>query len=451
MSAVLRDRSAFWATGLMLFALFFGAGNLIFPAALGQQAGSHVFAAMFGFLLTGAGLPLVGIIAVAYANTADAQALAARVTPRYGLIYTVLLYLTIGPLFALPRTATVSFEIGVVPFLSEGQHGSRLPLALFSLLFFAVSYWLALSPGKLVSRIGKVLTPLLLVSIAVLVDYAALKPMGALQTAQGGYLEHPVATGLIEGYQTMDGLVSPVFAIIVIDAVRALGLHGRRQVLRMVAFSGGLAVLCLALVYVFIAYMGASSVAGIGLQENGAAVLAKVALHYFGDAGKALLAIIVFLACLTTSVGLITACAEYFNRILPRVSYFQFATLFTVISCLLANVGLSAIVKLSIPMLMLLYPLTIALILLAFLHRLFAGSRIVYVATMSLTGIAGLFDAAKIAFGFSPETVAQISHWLPYYDIGLGWLVPGAVGLAIGLLLHLAGVRLATPPQQPGV
>ena len=180
-------------------------------------------------------------------------------------------------------------------------------------------------------------------------------------------------------------------------------------------------------------------------------MLAKVALHYFGDAGKALLAIIVFLACLTTSVGLITACAEYFNRILPRVSYFQFATLFTVISCLLANVGLSTIVKLSIPMLMLLYPLTIALILLAFLHRLFAGSRIVYVATMSLTGIAGLFDAAKIAFDFSPETVAQISHWLPYYDIGLGWLVPGAIGLTIGLLLHLAGVRLATPPQQPGV
>ena len=197
--------------------------------------------------------------------------------------------------------------------------------------------------------------------------------------------------------------------------------------------------------------MGASSVAGIGLQENGAAVLAKVALHYFGGAGKALLAIIVFLACLTTSVGLITACAEYFNRILPRVSYFRFATLFTVISCLLANVGLSAIVKLSLPMLMLLYPLTIALILLAFLHRIFGGSRIVYVATMSLTGIAGLFDAAKIAFGFSPETVAQISHWLPYYDIGLGWLVPGAVGLAIGLLLHLAGVRLAEPPQQPGV
>ena len=109
MSAVLRDRSAFWATGLMLFALFFGAGNLIFPALLGQQAGAHVFAAMFGFLLTGAGLPLVGIIAVAYANTADAQALAARVTPRYGLVYTVLLYLTIGPLFALPRTAAVSF------------------------------------------------------------------------------------------------------------------------------------------------------------------------------------------------------------------------------------------------------------------------------------------------------------------------------------------------------
>lgn len=451
MSAPIRDKSAFWATGLMLFALFFGAGNLIFPAALGQQAGEQVFAAMAGFLATGAGLPLLGIVAVGYANTADAQALAARVTPLYGLVFTVLLYLTIGPLFAMPRTATVSFEIGVMPFLSEAQRASYLPLALFSLIFFALSYWLALSPGKLVSRIGKVLTPLLLTAIAILVGYAALRPMGALQAAHGSYAAHPFATGLIEGYQTMDGLVSPVFAIIITDAVRALGLHGRRQVLRMISLSGALAVSCLALVYVFIAYMGATSVAGIGLQDNGTAVLAKVAQHYFGDAGNLLLAVIVFLACLTTSVGLITACAEYFNRILPRVSYVAFATLFTVIPCLLANFGLSAIIKLSLPVLMLLYPLSIALILLAFLHRFFGGSRIVYVATMTATGIAGLFDAAKIAFDFSAETIARISAWLPFYDIGLGWLVPGAIGFLIGYALHLAGVRLSDPPQQPGV
>ena len=432
------DKSAFWATGLMLFALFFGAGNLIFPAMLGQQAGEHVFAAMFGFLLTGVGLPLLGIISVGYAGVRDAQSLAARVSPTYGLVFTLLLYLTIGPLFAMPRTATVSFEIGVVPFMAPGV-SQTVPLALFSLFFFALSCWLALSPGKLVSRIGKVLTPLLLFCIAILVGAAALFPSGALQAAQDAYVPHPATTGMIDGYNTMDGIVSPIFAVIVLEAVQGFGVHGRRQVLRMVAFSGLLAVFCLALVYVFIAYLGASSVAGIGLQENGAAVLAQTAHFYFGSAGKGLLAVIVFLACLTTSVGLICACAEYFNRLMPQLPYRGLAVLFAVVACVFANYGLSGIIKLSLPVLMLLYPLTIVLVLLTFLHPLFGGSRRVYVLTIAATAAAGLLDAARQAVGFSPDMVGAISRWLPLFEIQLGWVMPAAIAFVAGIMLRRFG------------
>lgn len=232
----LNRKASLWAVGLMLFALFFGAGNLIFPAYLGQQAGESWFSAMTGFLLTGAGLPLLGVIAIGYSGSRDVQALASRVAPWYGVAFAVALYLSIGPLFAMPRTATVSFEIAVAPFLNESQ--KTVGLAAFSVAFFGVAYWLSMSPGKLVDRIGKILTPVLLLTIAVLVGYAALNPMGVPAAAQGDFALRPFIKGILEGYGTMDALASLVFSIIVIDAVRAMGVDNRSDLLRTTAVSG---------------------------------------------------------------------------------------------------------------------------------------------------------------------------------------------------------------------
>lgn len=238
-------KSAFVATGLMLFALFFGAGNLIFPALMGQQAGSNVFTAMAGFLLTGAGLPLLGVIAVGYSGSRDVQEMASRVAPWFGVAFAVSLYLAIGPLFATPRTATVSFGIGVEPFLNlEGldekaaANQKSMALAGFTLVFFALSYWLSVSPGKLVDRIGKILTPALLVSIAILVGYAALAPMGAPPAPAEAYQQNVFAKGMIEGYGTMDALASLVFAIIVIEAVRGMGVSDKKQILSLTTRAG---------------------------------------------------------------------------------------------------------------------------------------------------------------------------------------------------------------------
>ncbi|MCF7530026.1 branched-chain amino acid transport system II carrier protein [Neisseria lisongii] len=430
------QKASLWAVGLMLFALFFGAGNLIFPALLGQQAGENWLSAMFGFLLTGAGLPLLGVIAIGYSGSRDVQMLASRVTPWYGIAFAAALYLAIGPLFATPRTATVSFEIGVVPFLGEGDHA--LGLALFSVFFFGVSYWLALSPGKLVDRVGKVLTPALLLTIAALVGYAAMYPMGDLQPAVGDFATQPLSKGILEGYGTMDALASLVFAIIVIDAVRAMGVDNRAELLRTTTITGTIAAVALAVVYLLIGYMGATSVAGLGMQENGALVLSKTAQHYFGFGGNILLSVIVFLACLSTSVGLITSCAEYFNRLCPKISYKSFVVLFTLVSMGFANKGLAGIISFSIPVLMLLYPLTVVIILLAFLHNFFNGSRIVYVCTIFATLIVGILDAYKAAFGFSDETAAIINNALPFYNLGLGWAIPALVGFVLGCVLNAA-------------
>lgn len=436
MSAPENQKPSLWAVGLMLFALFFGAGNLIFPAFLGQQAGSNWLSAMLGFLLTGAGLPLLGVIAIGYSGSRDVQDLASRVTPWYGVAFAAVLYLAIGPLFATPRTATVTFEIGVTPFI--GPEHKTMALAIFSAFFFGVTYWLSISPGKLVDRIGKVLTPALLATIAVLVGYAAFNPMGELQAAQGGFADRPFVTGVLEGYQTMDALASLVFAIIVIDAARALGVRNRAQLLATTTVAGTVAAACLAVVYLLIGYMGATSVAGLGLQENGAAVLSKTAQHYFGMGGNVLLSAIVFLACLSTAVGLIISCSEYFNRLLPAISYKTFVVIFTLVSMAFANKGLSGIISISVPVLMLLYPLTVVIILLAFLNNWFGGSRVVYVCTIFATLVVGVLDAWKAAFSFAPETAALINSIFPLYDIGMGWLLPATAGFVLGLVLKTA-------------
>lgn len=442
MSAPENQKPSLWAVGLMLFALFFGAGNLIFPAFLGQQAGSNWLSAMSGFLLTGAGLPLLGVIAIGYSGSRDVQDLASRVTPWYGVAFAAVLYLAIGPLFATPRTATVTFEIGVTPFI--GPEHKTMALAIFSAFFFGVTYWLSISPGKLVDRIGKVLTPALLATIAVLVGYAAFNPMGELQAAQGGFADRPFVTGVLEGYQTMDALASLVFAIIVIDAARALGVRNRAQLLATTTVAGAVAAACLAVVYLLIGYMGATSVAGLGLQENGAAVLSKTAQHYFGMGGNVLLSAIVFLACLSTAVGLIISCSEYFNRLLPAISYKTFVVIFTLVSMAFANKGLSGIISISVPVLMLLYPLTVVIILLAFLNNWFDGSRVVYVCTIFATLVVGVLDAWKAAFSFAPETAALINSIFPLYDIGMGWLLPASIGFVLGLVLKTVAGKKAT-------
>lgn len=439
-------KSAFVATGLMLFALFFGAGNLIFPAYIGQQSGQNIFTVMAGFLITGAGLPLLGVIAVGYSGERDLQALGSRVSKWYGLLFAVALYLCIGPLFAIPRTASASFEIAMLPFFNGGlsKEGSKWALLGFTIAFFLFSGWLSISPSKLVDRIGKILTPALLIAIAILVFTAAAKPMGPLSTPQGGYANSAFIKGIIDGYSTMDALASLVFAIIVIDAVRAMGVSENKEVLRLTIYAGLVAAGFLALVYIFIGYMGATSVAGIGLQENGATILSKSAEYYFGAVGKILLAIIMLLACLSTAVGLITACAEYFNRLISKISYKQWVVLFTVVSCAIANVGLDNIIKFSIPALMLLYPLTVVIIVLAFLHPIFKGTRAVYICTIIGTLPIALLDGWRTAYaqlGGTDKTSLvlriheQLNTNLYWYDQGLGWVLPAVVGFVIGIII----------------
>lgn len=306
----------FISIGLMLFALFFGAGNLIFPVFLGQNAGWNTPWATIGFLITGVGLPFAAVLAICYSG-AGIKELASRVHPVYGVLFSSLLYLTIGPFFAIPRTATVSFEIAAAPFLTDAQ--KTIGLYVFVFIFFLLSWWLAVTPSKLVPRIGKVITPMLLLFLFILIGSSILFPMGPWMEPFAAYSAPLKAftNALVEGYNTMDCLAGLVFGVIVVESIRFFGVKTNEEVARSAMKSGLISTFFMFIIYASLVVLGADSVSVLGHMETGAPVLSGASAYYFGTSGAVLLGLIVILACLTTSIGLIASCAAYFHQFLP--------------------------------------------------------------------------------------------------------------------------------------
>lgn len=425
----------------MLFALFFGAGNLIFPAQLGQFAGTNIIPAIGGFLITGVGLPLLGIMAMSFSGSNNLQELASRVHPIYGIFFTSLLYLTIGPFFAAPRTGTVAFEVGISPFIPENNQ--QLGLLVYTLIFFLIALFFSLKPAKIVDNVGKLLAPGLVILLIILLSAAFLNPMGSIQDPTDGYVNNSFLTGFLEGYNTMDALASLVFGIIVINVIKGLGITSKKEILKTSVISGTLAIVLLAAIYIGIAYLGATSVQSLGIFANGGPVLSGAANHYFGTIGSILLAAVIILACLTTAIGLIVANSEYFHTLFPSVSYKWFAFIFTGFSFVIANFGLSNIISYSIPVLLFLYPLAIVLIILTFLSPLFGHAKFVYMSTIVITFFVSIFDGIKalcnsLEIEYFPWIVPVIDFYesyLPLYTKGLGWLLPAVVTIVVTSLI----------------
>ncbi|MCM3666368.1 branched-chain amino acid transport system II carrier protein [Mesobacillus subterraneus] len=433
--------STYGLIGTMLFGMYFGAGNLIFPIQLGQLAGTNFWPALIGFLVTAIGLPFLGILAIGLSGSTGLRDLASRVHPIFGVAFSAVLYLTIGPFFAIPRTATVPFVVGFEPYINPGQAG--IWLGFFSFAFFAIVYFFSLHPAKVMDYIGKYLTPAFLFFLSVLIGISIIKPMGNFGEPNAAYANLAFITGFKEGYNTMDALASLAFGIVVINAIKGLGITNTKDIAKATWKSGIFAMTLMMLLYGLITYMGASSVLTIGTYENGGQIFAAVAQHYFGSFGAILLAIIIVLACLKTSIGLITACSEFFHNLFPKVTYRSFVLILCIVSFTIANFGLNNIIQFAIPVLMFLYPLAIILILLTLLSPLFGNKHSVYAASMAMTFFVSFFDGYSTLVANVPSMGVSILDWvksiymdiLPLYEIGLGWILPAFIGAVIGFIL----------------
>lgn len=419
--------------GLMLFALFLGAGNLIFPPYLGQLAGQQLLPAIIGFLLTGVGLPLLGILAIAKAG-GDLQSIAGRVHPVFGIVFTMIVYLAIGPFFGIPRTATVAFEIGTAPFLSADLASSFWSLFLFTIIFFVITVLFALNPTKLVDRIGKILTPILIVVISFLAIKSFLTPMGPIGEPVGNYDTEAFFESFLQGYLTMDAIAALVFGIVIIQSIRAKGVEDKNAILKTTAYAGFIAAAGLSLVYLSLSYIGATSVEAIGMQDNGGEVIALASRVLYGEIGGIILAAAITFACLTTSIGLVSATAQFFNKVFPQLPYVLYVFIFAGFSTIIANVGLTQLIAISLPVLLAIYPLAIVLVILSFFDHVFYQKSYVYIMPLVLTGIVSIFDALKSS-GFEFNAITQTFSYLPFYEQGIGWLVPAIIGTLVGIVI----------------
>ena len=439
------------------FSMFFGAGNLIFPPFVGAQAGTASIPALVGFIVSAVGLPILGVIAVTFSGGFDS--LAGRVSPRFATFLGIAIILTIGPCFAIPRTATTSFEMMVAPFVPTDV---ILPVRLlYSLAFFAASFLFAQHPEKLSKVLGRFMGPLLLTLIAVLfaaclvhrADAAAVQPTGDYASGQ-------LARGFLDGYQTMDLLAAMYFGIVISANIRALGVDDESQVSGETAFAGlGTGVLLVA-IYGALGFVGVVSAGFVPIDpsnDTGATVLTNLTSSLFGHAGTAFVGVLFVIACLNVCTGLICTCASYFHGRFPTVgghavSYRMWQALFTIFSFVVSNAGLSAIIKVSVPVLSALYPMAIVLVALAMTHR-WLGARFprVYLWTILLVGAvasAGCVASLATVFGGSIGWLESALSLLPWHSDSLGWLMPAGVGMLIGIVDSMARDAHANGPRK---
>lgn len=421
---------------LMLFALFFGAGNMIFPPAMGLSAGSHVWTALAGYIVTDVGLPLLAITAVVFANR-SLTTMVGRAGKKFSTFFIVLIYLLIGPLFAIPRTGSVSFELAVMPFLGESSHVS-LYSVIFTALFFGAVYVLSANPNKIVAIVGKILTPILLLSIFIIGISAIVNPIGPVGQPVGTYESIAFFNGIIEGYMAMDALAASIFALIVIENVEAMGIQSQRNIAKYTLLTGILATIGLAVVYGILAYVGATS-GSLGQFSNGGQLLAAVAHHLFGTTGMLILGIAVLFACLTTAIGLTTACGDYFSDNYAKLEYNHIIIAVCLFSFLVSNIGLTQLLNITLPALLMVYPVLMALVLASFLNRWFKDRQPIYAGILigaACVSIPNGLESLAANYNVQIAVLSDLLQSIPFYQLGLGWVIPAVIGGIIGAIVN---------------
>lgn len=417
---------------LMLFSMFFGAGNLIFPPFLGLSAGEHLWPALAGFIVSAVGLPILGVIAVAKAGSFHELNL--RVHPIFAFIFPFLIYIAIGPGLAIPRAGSLAFEMGAAPFLPVNLADTPITLFVYSVLFFGLVTWLCMYPSKLIDLFGKLLTPILLALIAIIFVKSLMDPMGSFESAKGNYGANPLFQGVLEGYLTMDALAALAFGIVIANTLTSKGVHDNKKRSLYMMYAGLGAGLLLTIIYLILGYLGASS-SSLGQAENGAIILSNVMTYLFGKSGTLILGIVFTLACFCVSIGLVTSCSQFFNNMMPRIPYKMWVIILAVVSTAIANLGLTQILQISVPILGMIYPLAIVLIFLGLLDDLIKQNRYIYRSVIGIVAIFSIVDTADKSF--LQNSMSGIFEILPFYTEGLGWILPALIGLLVGYVVSM--------------
>ena len=426
------SRSQFLQVSIMLFGLFFGAGNLIFPPLLGNMAGKATFISLLAFSVTAVVFPVLGAIVVGKTN--GLSNLANRVGPVFALVFTTAIYLSIGPGLGIPRAGSVPFEMAIAPYIPE-SFNMNLARLVYTFVFFAIALAICLRPSKLVERVGKFLTPALLLLIAFMF-FKIVTMDKSVAAPTGDYLTSPVTKGFLSGYDTMDAVAALNFGFVIAQAIRRFGIDDEKEVTKYEVKAGLVAGSVLFVVYWMLSTIGMIGSAKFVGLENGAQVLTESIKLALGDFGLVLLAFIFTLACLTTCVGLISSGGEYFEKLFnDRLSYKAWVCVWTLFSFIMANFGLNKLLEFSVPLLQIIYPVALVLIVLGISQSFLHFTRESYLAAAAVSVGLPLVEVMDKTFHLSLGPVTSLVQGLPMYDTGLSWLLPTLIVVGLTSLL----------------
>lgn len=422
------------STALMLFSMFFGAGNLIFPPMIGAEAGEAFAPAMAGFLIGGVALPIVAIIAIAFSGS-DLSDLSRRAGRIFGALFPVMVYLSIGAFFGLPRMGAVAYSTSFVPLTG---HDSFISAVVFSAVFFIVAGALAWNPRTIIQSLGKVLTPLLLLFLAILIFRSVMVLEGTPAPAQEGYATQPISTGLLSGYLTMDSVAALAFGIIVVNTLRSQGAVRRRHLIPQTITAAFIAGAFLSVVYIGLGLIG-RFIPNAASYTDGAALLADAAAQSLGSTGAFVFSMTVLAACLTTAVGLLAACSEFFHRLVPAITYHVWLVGFAIIAFSFSIHGLSTLLAIAGPLIGFLYPIAITLMAVALIGALVNRWTRLPVTFRLAVGIAVVWSAGMTLASLDIGTawLTPVLEAVPLHEMNLGWVVPVASVAALGFVIDI--------------
>ena len=402
-------------TGFALFAMLFGAGNLIFPPMLGYETSSSWIPTMLAFIITGVGFPFLGILSVSITGN-GIKDFANRVSPTFSKVFAIISILAIGPMLAIPRTGATAYEI---TFLHNGMNNTIYKY-IYLFCYFGIVILFSLRANKVIERVGKILTPILLLLLFLIIAKGIF--FSGLSIKPDIY-PYAFKKGFLEGYQTMDTIASIAYAGIILKAIKNGRDLTQKQEFSFLIKAGLVAILSLALIYGGFALVGAK-MHSVLVTNDKIELLVKTTSYLLGNYGNLVLAICVAGACLTTAIGLVATVGEFFSSI-TSFKYEKIVIFTVIISFLLSILGVESIIRISVPILVFIYPVMISLIILNLFGK-YIKNNYIYKGVVLFTGIIGLIESLE-SFGIKNYYTDSVLEILPFSDYGLTWLFPGLV------------------------
>lgn len=405
-------------TAFALFSMFFGAGNLILPPYLGFNAGNAWLLVTLGFLITAVVIPVLGVFAHAKLQ-GTMYDFGKKVSPVFSFIYCLIVYI-ICIVLPAPRTASVTHEMAILPFFESSA-------LLTSSIYFLLVFVFVMNRTKVLDLLGKFLTPIIII---ILLAIILIGTFYSPEVSNISTFKTPLVDGILEGYQTFDAIGAIVIGAVLIISLNLKNQYSFEEKKQLIFKSGWIAGIGLSVIYAGLIVVGSSYNTVFPLDVTRAEVLTGLGKLTLVSYGAAFLSVLIALACFTTAVGIITGTADYFKSLFKnsKLAYILTASIACILGVLIGQFNVGFIIEIAIPVLMFIYPITIALIILNVLPDKFA-TRMVFKAVIFVTFIFSIPDFLK--YIMDVENLQGIINIIPLANYNLGWVLPAILTFII--------------------